>query len=269
VKNNLGKTQIGIFDSGLGGLSVWSEVVRLMPNQPTIYFADAANCPYGGKTEDEIFQLTEKGIKWLLKSGARIIIIACNTATGAAIEQLRAKYPEVPFVGIEPAIKKAVENSSNGIIGIMATKFTLQSKKYLNTKNRYAKNCKVIEQVGEGLVELVENDEINSDKTTNLLIKYLTPMIEEGADTLVLGCTHYPFLKERIKEITNNKIEIIDPAPYVVKHTIDIMGNYSLEKENGCRFKYQFHSTKSAKHSHYIRKRALEIINGNGKENNN
>lgn len=255
MKKEQKKSTIGIFDSGLGGLSVWSEVVRLMPKHNTYYYADAANCPYGGKSSEEIFRLTDKGVKWLLGKGAGVIIIACNTATGAAIAKLREKYPNIPFIGLEPAIKRAVEHTKNGIIGIMATKFTLGSEKYLNTKRNYANSCTVLEQAGEGLVEQVELGNEESDETYSLLEQYISPMITKGADMLVLGCTHYPLLKKQIEKVTNGKMEIIDSAPFVAKHLKEIVETLGLTATGPA--KYSFHSTISAEHSRYVRKRAI------------
>lgn len=254
------KTKIGIFDSGLGGLSVWSEVVRLMPNHNIIYYADSANCPYGGKNADEILSLTEKGVRWLLAKGAGIIVIACNTATGAAISQLRNKYPEIPFIGLEPAIKKAAELTKSGVIGILATKFTLGSKKYLDTKQRYTSLCTVLEQAGEGLVEQVESGNEESGQTYRLLKKYIGPMMEKGADILVLGCTHYPLLRSQIEKVADGRMKIIDSAPFVAKHLKDVMESAGFIEPTPPA-KYSFHSTLSATHSRYIRKKAFE--NGN------
>jgi len=257
------KTKIGIFDSGIGGLSVWSEVVRLMPNHTTVYYADSANCPYGGKDGEEIFLLTEKGVKWLISKGAGVIVIACNTATGAAISKLREKYPNIPFIGLEPAIKKAVEKTKSGTIGIMATRYTLSSEKYLTTKKLYANSCTVLEQAGDGLVEQVESGREESEETYRLLGNYILPMIEKGADILVLGCTHYPLLKKQIDKVSGRKMEVIDSAPFVAKHLKDVIESIGMEPCGPAT--HSFHSTLSAKHSMYIRNYIRNKALTNGK----
>ena len=253
------ETILGIFDSGLGGLSVWSEIVRLVPNQSTIYYADTANCPYGGKSSDEIYELTSKGVDWLLKNKANVIVIACNTATSAAISRLREKYTSIPIIGIEPAIKPAAQMSSTGIVGVLATKYTLQSDKYNLTKKTYADNTKVIEIAGEGLVELVEEGITEGEIVESLLLKYVKPMTLKGVDTIVLGCTHYPFLIDSIKKIAGKDVTVINPAPSVAKRVFERMKEANIPK--GKLGEYRFHSTISRAHSLKVRKRALEILN--------
>ncbi len=211
---------IGIFDSGVGGLSVLKQLAILLPNENFIYFGDRKNIPYGTKQPNEVKKLSEKIVDFLLQQKVKIIVIACNTATAFAIQHLRKKYPFIDFVGMEPAIKPAAQTTQTGKIGVLATSLTLKGNHFNTTKKKYAQGIKVLEQAGTGLVEIVEQNQIGTDKSLTLLHNYITPMINEGIDKLVLGCTHYPFLTEDIKKIIGNKqVEIIDPAKAVASRT--------------------------------------------------
>lgn len=209
---------IGLFDSGIGGTSIWKEVVKLLPNENTIYLADSKNAPYGQKTSDQIIELSIKNTELLISKGCKLIIVACNTATTNAIDYLRLHY-SIPFIGIEPAIKPAALFSKTEAIGILATKGTLTSKLFEKTANEYTKNITTIEQDGEGLVELIESGKLNSPETQQLLINYLSPMLQFNIDHLVLGCTHYPYLIPQIKEIVGPFVKIIDSGEAVAKQT--------------------------------------------------
>jgi len=213
---------IGVFDSGVGGISIWKEIHQLLPNESSIYLADSINAPYGQKSKQEIIDLCFKNTDLLLKKGCKLIVVACNTATTNAIKQLRNTY-DVPFIGIEPAIKPAALNSITKSIGILATKGTLSSELFNNTTELYSENIKIVEQVGVGLVELIESGNINSEEMINLLTKYLTPMIKEDIDHLVLGCSHYPFLIPIIKKIIPENISIIDSGKAVAKQVQSIL----------------------------------------------
>lgn len=185
---------IGLFDSGIGGTSIWSAIHDLMPNEDTIYLADSKNAPYGKKSKEEIIALSIKNTELLLEINAKIIVVACNTATTNAIKEFKKSVPyQIPFIGIEPAIKPAAFNSKTQTIGILATKGTLSSELFNKAVEIY-QDTKIVEQVGYGLVELIENGEINSPEMTKLLHSYLQPMIDENIDYLVLGCSHYPYL---------------------------------------------------------------------------
>lgn len=212
---------IGLFDSGIGGTSIWKEIHQLMPNENTIYLADSKNAPYGQKTKDEIVALSIKNTEYLLEQNAKIIVVACNTATTNAIKELRAKY-DVPFIGIEPAIKPAANNSKTQTIGILATKGTLNSELF-NKATEQFQDTNIIEQVGFNLVKLIEDGEMYSEEMTSLLKTYLTPMIEANIDYLVLGCSHYPYLIPQIKEILPPHIKIIDSGEAVAKQTQKVL----------------------------------------------
>ena len=217
---------IGIFDSGIGGLSVWKEVVKILPYESIIYYADSANCPYGSKSVDEIISLTVKNVDFLLKYNCKLIIVACNTATAAAIDYLRAHY-EVPFVGMEPAVKPAAIKTNTKSIGILATQNTFKGKLFQETSSKFAKGVKLYNQIGYKLVEFVENDNMQSPELKKLLYSYLKPMLDNNVDNVVLGCTHYPFLIEQIKEIVGNDVQIIDPSSAVAKRV-----KYLLKEKN-------------------------------------
>ena len=212
---------IGLFDSGIGGTSIWKEIHNLLPNEDTIYLADSKNAPYGQKSKEEIIQLSCKNTEFLLNQNCKIIVVACNTATTNAIKELRTKY-NVPFIGIEPAIKPAATNSLTQKIGILATKGTLNSELFYKNVEKF-QDIKIIEQIGFGLVELIEEGKINSVTMKALLQEYLNPMIQENIDYLVLGCSHYPYLIPQIKKILPNSIKIIDSGEAVAKQTKNIL----------------------------------------------
>jgi glutamate racemase len=212
---------IGLFDSGIGGTSIWSAIHELLPNEETIYLADSKNAPYGQKTKEEIIELCYKNTEFLLNQNCKLIVVACNTATTNAIKELREKY-KVSFIGIEPAIKPAVKNSKTQTIGILATKGTLNSELFNKNVEQF-QDTKIIEQIGHGLVELIENGEINSPKMHFLLEEYLQPMIAQNIDFLVLGCSHYPYLIPQIKKILPKSIHIIDSGEAVARQTKNIL----------------------------------------------
>lgn len=212
---------IGLFDSGIGGTSIWREINELLPNENTIYLADSKNAPYGQKSKEEIIALSIKNTEFLLEQNCKIIVVACNTATTNAIKELRAKY-KVPFIGIEPAIKPAALNSKTHTIGILATKGTLNSELFHETSRKF-QDIKIIEQIGYNLVSLIENGEINSAEMNSLLHQYLKPMVEANIDYLVLGCSHYPYLIPQIKKILPKRIKIIDSGEAVARQTKKVL----------------------------------------------
>lgn len=223
----MSKQPIGIFDSGVGGLSIWREINLLLPNEHTIYLADSKNAPYGNRTKSEIIDLCIKNTDLLLKKGCKIIVVACNTATTNAIKTLRENYT-IPFIGIEPAIKPAALNTKTKTVGILATKGTLTSELFNKTSDLYSSGIKVIEQVGDGLVELIESGDTNSDTIKTLLKNYLDPMIEAEIDYLVLGCTHYPFLMPILLELLPIHVKIIDSGAAVAKQTKAILEKHDI-----------------------------------------
>lgn len=212
---------IGLFDSGIGGTSIWTAIHDLLPNEDTIYLADSKNAPYGQKSKEEIIHLSSKNTELLLDMNCKLIVVACNTATTNAIATLRSKY-QVSFIGIEPAIKPAALHSQTQKIGILATKGTLNSELFYKNVEKF-QDIQIIEQIGFGLVELIENGEINSPEMTKLLQSYLQPMIDQNIDYLVLGCSHYPYLIPQIQNIIPKQIHIIDSGEAVAKQTKNIL----------------------------------------------
>jgi len=237
---------IGLFDSGIGGTSIWKEVVKLLPNESTIYLADSKNAPYGEKSPDEIIALSVKNTEFLLSKGCKLIIVACNTATTNAIDYLRKNYT-IPFIGIEPAIKPAALLSKTGAIGILATKGTLSSKLFEKTTKEYTKNITTIEQDGEGLVPLIEEGKLNSPELNQLLSTYLKPMLKFNIDHLVLGCTHYPYLIPEIKKILGENITIIDSGEAVAKQTKAILEKHNLLYTSTNKSCHQFYTNAETK----------------------
>lgn len=222
----INENPIGMFDSGIGGTSIWKEVHALMPHENTIYLADSKNAPYGLKSKDEIIALSCKNTEFLLENNCKIIVVACNTATTNAIKELRAKY-DVPFIGIEPAIKPAALQSKTQKIGILATKGTLNSELFHKSVANHP-DVTIIEQIGHGLVQLIENGDMNSAEMEELLKSYLNPMVEKNIDYLVLGCSHYPYLIPQIKKIIPPQIKIIDSGEAVAKQTQKILEQNNL-----------------------------------------
>jgi glutamate racemase len=218
---------IGIFDSGVGGTSIFKEIHQLLPNESIIYLADSRNAPYGDKTADDIKNLSEKNTRFLLSMNCKLIVVACNTATTNAISYLRASY-NVPFIGIEPAIKPAALQTKTGCIGILATKGTLASDLFHKTTNLYSTNIRVIEQIGTGIVELIEEGKLYSEDMRQLLKTYLRPMTSAQIDHLVLGCTHYPYLIPILKELLPEHVKIIDSGEAVARQTKHILNQNHL-----------------------------------------
>lgn len=231
---------IGVYDSGVGGLSVWKELLKELPSEEYLYVSDAGYCPYGPKSKEEIVKRAIAVTEFMIANGAEIIVVACNTATAAAIEYLRGHY-SIPFVGMEPAVKPAAINTRTGAIGVLATKGTFKGELYLRTLHKFASNAKVIEQVGEGLVELVEAGNVDSEEAREVVWKYVAPMLEANADHIVLGCTHYPFLEKLIGEAAGDGVEIVNPAPAVARRVEQVLegkrkGRVPVEKPAEARF---------------------------------
>lgn len=233
---------IAIFDSGLGGLSVWKEVKRILPNESILYFGDTANCPYGHRSHEDILSLTLNAIRFLIDKNAKLVVVACNTATAAAIDVLRERFG-IPFVGMEPAVKPAALNTQTGVIGVLATAGTFAGKLYRQTKSKYAEDKLLVVRVGTGLVEAVEENRITELKTQKLIEGYVKPMIDKNADRIVLGCTHYPFLKSVIAQIIPSNVEIVDPAIPVAKRTADLLEKHDLLNRDNQSPQYTFYAT--------------------------
>ncbi len=208
---------IGILDSGLGGLSVFNEVRALMPDETLIYFGDSAWCPYGAREAEEIQQRVFKVTDFLLAQGCKIIIIACNSATITAVEALRATYP-IPFVGMEPGVKPAAAFTKTGTIGVLATEASLAGEKFHQLLSTHGQGLRIITRPCPSFVDLVENGELHGAKAHAIVKEETLPLIGAGADVLVLGCTHYPFLRPLIQEVAGATVKILDTGAAVARH---------------------------------------------------
>lgn len=258
--NSTQNNPIGIFDSGIGGTSIWKEINEVLPNETSIYLADSKNAPYGQKSKDEIIDLSTKNTEHLLDKNCKLIVVACNTATTNAIKYLRKNY-NVPFIGIEPAIKPASLNTKTNKIGILATKGTLNSQLFASTSNDINNDIQIIEQVGEGLVELIENGKIKSKEMTKLLQYHLSKFDNFNIDNLVLGCTHYPYLIPQIKTLLTREIAIIDSGFAVAKQTKRVLENANLQNSSTNKSTHNFYTNTDQKVLSNLLNRKDVIIN--------
>ena len=242
----MSKQPIGVFDSGVGGASIWKEIHALLPNENTIYLADSKYAPYGDKGKEKIIELSIKNTELLLEKGCKLIVVACNTATTNAIKTLRETYT-IPFIGIEPAIKPAAFQSKTKTIGILATKGTFTSDLFYKTTNLFANNIRVIEQIGEGIVPLIENGKTKSQEMKVLLQGYLNPLLKADIDYLVLGCTHYPYLIPLLADILPKHVKIIDSGEAVARQTKAILKQQKLLNIQLSKPQLQFYSNSDTK----------------------
>lgn len=238
---------IGIFDSGVGGLSVFREILKVLPEQSYIYYSDNAHCPYGEKSREYIIDRAREITRFMLEKGCEIIVVACNTATAAAISTLREEFP-IRFIGMEPAIKPAAQSTKTGVVGVLATAGTLKASKYLDTREKWAQNVQIVEHIGQGFVELVENGDTSGPSAENTIRTSLIPLLEAGADTIVLGCTHYPFLIGTIEKVAREEfpqrsVTIIDPAPAVARHLLEVMKVEGIAENSPSGYKIELHSS--------------------------
>lgn len=220
---------IGVFDSGVGGLSVLRAIRRQMPNQPVIYLADQAHVPYGSRTLEQVRAFSEGISHYLLSQGARLIVVACNTASAAALHSLRKTFPQMPFIGMEPAVKPAADHTHSGIIGVLATPSTFQGALYASVVERFAQGVLVLQSTCPGLVGQIEAGDLDTLETRSILEEALQPMLKQGLDTVVLGCTHYPFVIPLIQEIVGPQVRVIDPAPAVARQAARVLGMLAVD----------------------------------------
>jgi glutamate racemase len=232
---------IGIYDSGMGGLSVRREVCRLLPEESVIYLGDGKNCPYGSRSVEEIRRLSVEAVEHLLGMGCKLIVVACNTATAASIDYLRATYPSVPIVGMEPAIKPACLQTKSRVVGVLATERSLDGDLFRRTAARYGQDIEVITAPGRGFVELVECDKEQSEEAVETVRRAMQPMLDRGADHIVLGCTHYPFLLEALERAAEGyRVTFVDPSPAVARRVKQLLEENDLLCEAGHSPQYQF-----------------------------
>lgn len=219
---------IGVFDSGVGGLSVLRALRALMPNENMIYFGDQKRVPYGPRSMEEIQKFSEEIARFLLARGSKLIVVACNTASAAALKYLRASFPEVPFVGMEPAVKPAAETTQTGKVGVLATPATFQGALYASVVERFGAGVELFQHTCPGLVNQIERGELDTLATRQILEDALLPMLEKNIDTVVLGCTHYPFVIPLIEEIAGKSVRVIDPAPAVARQAKRLLESANL-----------------------------------------
>lgn len=238
-----GDRPVGVFDSGVGGLSVWREIVRALPMEATCYLADQAHVPYGPRDERELRRFCEAIGHFLIDAGCKAIVVACNTASAAALRHLRDTFPHLPILGMEPAVKPAALLSRSGVVGIMATPATFAGRLFRATAGRHAAHVTLVNQVCDGLAESVERGEIDGPEAEALLRGFIAPMLAAGADTIVLACTHYPFAMEAIRRIAGPDVTVIDPAPAVARHLGAVLDAAGLQRAAGEPPQHRFFTT--------------------------
>lgn len=249
---------IGIYDSGLGGLTVWREVRRLLPEESLLYLGDGKNCPYGSRTREEVREFSDAAVARLAAEGCKLVVVACNTATAAAIDFLRAKYAALPIVGMEPAVKPACLHTRSGVVGVLATERSLEGDLFHRTAARYGRDVTVIAEPGRGFVELVENDLEATPEADRAVAAALNEMLARGADQIVLGCTHYPFLMEAIRRATAGRdVTVIDPAPAVARRTAQLLDECGLRAAAGHRPAYGFLTFADEAYRERLRRKAF------------
>ena len=224
---------IGVFDSGVGGLSVLRAMRGLMPEEWIIYFADQGHVPYGPRSLEQVRDFSEAITRFLLDQDAKLIVVACNTASAAALHYLRDKFPEVSFVGMEPAVKPAAEHTQSGLVGVLATPATFQGALYASVLERFANGVQVLQDTCPGLVGQIESGDLDGAQTRAILEDALRPMLDRGIDTVVLGCTHYPFVIPLIEQITGENVRVIDPAPAVAKQAQRLLDASGMKNSVG------------------------------------
>ena len=219
---------VGFFDSGIGGLCILEAFKRECPLESTVYIADSANCPYGNRPAEEIVRLSEANVSELLKRGCKMVVVACNTATAAAIDVLRARHPDIPFIGLEPAVKPAALNSRSGVVGVLATAGTFNGRLYRETTARFAKGVTVVASVADEFVSLVEKGETSGPRAEAAVRAKVEPLLAAGADHIVLGCTHFPHLRPLIEKIAAGRAEVVDPSEAVARQAKRVLARMGL-----------------------------------------
>ena len=232
---------IGVYDSGFGGLSVWRELYRALPDESLIYLGDGKNCPYGSLPEERIREYAEQSVGELVGRGCKLIVVACNTATAAAITYLRERFSQIPIVGLEPAVKPACQMTKSRKVAVVATERSLGSEKFRRAVERYGEGVEVIKVVGEGFVEAVESDQEQSPATRQKVEAVIEPLIKSGVDVIVLGCTHYPFLKSVIRNVVGERrVQIIDSGEAVEKRVESLLDKYDIRASEENDAQYEF-----------------------------
>ena len=226
---NSNDAPIGVYDSGLGGLTVWREIRRMLPGESLVYLGDGANCPYGSRPREEVRALADAAVSRLVGMGCKMVVVACNTATAAAIDFLREKYANLPIVGMEPAVKPACLATRSGVVGVLATERSLDGELFRRTAARYGSGIEVLTVPGTGFVELVEGDREDTPEAEATVRAAVEPMLVRGADQIVLGCTHYPFLTPVLERVVAGRgVAIVDPSPAVARRVAQLLDDCGL-----------------------------------------
>ena len=241
--SNSSTSPIGIFDSGIGGISVLRAVREQMPEESVLYFGDQGHIPYGPRPMEQIRNFSEAITKFLLERDAKMIVVACNTASAAALKYLREKFPNVQFVGMEPAVKPAAEHTHTGKVGVLATPATFQGALYASVVERFANGVELFQNTCNGLVQQIEQGDLEGKQTRQILESALLPMLEKNIDTVVLGCTHYPFVIPLIQEIVGKSVRVIDPAPAVAKQTKRLLAARGTRNISGDKGDIKFYTS--------------------------
>ena len=251
---------IGVYDSGFGGLSVWRELRRMLPNESLIYLGDGKNCPYGGRSREEITAFATDAMERLVTEGVKMVVVGCNTATTAAVAHLRERWSDMPIVGLEPAVKPACLSSRTRRIAVLATEHSLRSEMFLTTALRYAGDVEVVKVVGEGFVELVERGAEHSAEAEAAVRKVVEPLLGMNIDKIVLGCTHYPFLRPLIEGVIGDRdIAVIDSGEAVARRVKWLLERYDIGAEEGHDAKYRFVSFANEEYRQRLEHRAMMI----------
>lgn len=234
---------IGIFDSGVGGISVLRALRQQIPDESVLYFGDQGHIPYGPRAMEQIREFSEAITRFLLEQGAKIIVVACNTASAAALQYLREIFPEVPFVGMEPAVKPAAERTHTGKVGVLATPATFQGALYASVVERFANGVELFQDTCPGLVQQIEQGNLEGPEARRILEAALQPMLEKDIDTVVLGCTHYPFVIPLIQEIVGENVRVIDPAPAVARQTGRLLEARAMRNGSGAKSEVKLYTS--------------------------
>jgi glutamate racemase len=226
---------IGLFDSGVGGLSIVREVRRLLPHENLLFIADQSHVPYGPRPMEQVRSFAGEITRFLLAHEARAVVVACNTASAAALHPLRDRFPGVPFVGMEPAVKPAVQASRTGVVGVLATPATFQGELFASVVERFAAGVRVLEQTVPGLVERIEAGDLDGEATRRLLQQAVEPLLRQGADTIVLACTHYPFVIPLLRSLVGDSVHVIDPSPAIARQVERVLEDKGTNRADGVR----------------------------------
>lgn len=253
---------IGVYDSGLGGLTVWREIRRALPGESLVYLGDGKNCPYGSRPREEIRRLADEAVGRLVgEQGCKLVVVACNTATAAAIDFLRAKYDRVPIVGMEPAVKPACLATRSRVVGVLATERSLDGDLFRRTAARYGEGIEVLTVPGRGFVELVEQDREATPEAEACVRAAVEPMLERGADQIVLGCTHYPFLLPVLQRIVaGHGVTIVDPSPAVARRVVQLLDRDGLRAGADLKPQYRFLTFADEAYRQRLERKALESL---------